>query len=92
MSPRRTSVALWASISVFSLLVVSWFVLNHYRVLYYNDSIEGPSPQTSPYWTIIHAQDNLLWAILIAALCVGGLMLVRVAQRIASAMGKKRMR
>jgi hypothetical protein len=62
MSLRKTSVAFWASISVFGLLVASWFVLNHYRVLYYNDSIEGPSPQTSPYWTIIHVQDLLLVA------------------------------
>ena len=92
MSPRRISVALWSSIAVFGLLVASWFVLNHYRVLYYNDSIEGPSPQTSPYWTIIRAQDLLLWPILIAALCAAAFVLSKVAQWIGRTITKQRTR
>jgi hypothetical protein len=91
MSMRRISVALWSSVVVFGLLTASWFVLNHYRVLYYNDSIEGPSPQTSPYWTIIHAQDLLLWPILIAALCAVGLTLFKVAKWIGRTVAKQRM-
>ena len=27
----------------------TWLTLNDFRVQYYNDSVEGPSPQTSPY-------------------------------------------
>jgi hypothetical protein len=80
MSVRRTSIALYASVSLLGILVVSWFVLNHYRVLYYNDAIEGPSPQTSPYWTIIHVQDLLLWPIFVTWLCVTGLILIMIAR------------
>ena len=80
LSLQKTSVALWASILVFCLLVAIWFVPNHYRVVYYNDAFEWPSPHTSPYWTIIHVQDRLLWAIRVVAFCSAGLMLFRIAQ------------
>ena len=54
----------------------TWLTLNYFRVQYYNDSVEGPSPQTSPYWTIIRAQNILHWPIVFAALCVAALLLV----------------
>ena len=41
------------------MFVGACFTLNYFRVQYYNDSIEGPSPETSLYWTIIHTQDLL---------------------------------
>ena len=63
-----------------------WATLNYFRVQYYNDSIEGPSPQTSPYWTIIRAQDILQWPIIIAALCVAVLVLFIVAHYIRQAL------
>lgn len=79
MLQRKISIALGASVAALVTLVGAWFTLNYYRVQYYNDSIEGPSPQTSPYWTIIRAQDILQWPIIVAALCVAALVLFIVA-------------
>jgi hypothetical protein len=77
---------------VLCLLVASWFVLNHFRVLYYDDSIEGPWPQTSPYCTIIQVQDLPLWPIRVAAFCIAGLTLSKVAQCIRGMLANQRMR
>jgi hypothetical protein len=92
MSLRRTSLALYASISMLGILLVSWFVLNHYRVLYYNDAIEGPSPQSSPYWTIIHVQDLMLWPILVMWLWVTGLILFKIARWVERLLATRRPR
>ena len=89
MRPQRTTLALWFGIVLFALLVASWFVLNHYRVLYYNDAIEGSSTQTAAYWTIIHIQDLLFWPILIAASCVVCLALLNLAQWIVRAITER---
>jgi len=70
MLRRRISIALGASVATFVILVGGWFTLNYFRVKYYNRSIEGPSPQTSPYRTIISTQEILHWPIVVAALCV----------------------
>ena len=79
MLQRKISIAFGASVVALVVLTATWFTLNYFRVQYYNDSIEGPSPQTSPYWTIIRAQDILHWPIVFAALCVVALLLVIVA-------------
>lgn len=85
MLQRKLSIALGASVAAFVILVGTWFTLNYFRVQYYNDSIEGPSPQTSPYWTIIRAQDILYWPIVVAALCVVVLVLFIVAHYVRQA-------
>jgi hypothetical protein len=79
MLQRKISIAFGSSVVALVVLTATWFTLNYFRVQYYNDSIEGPSPQTSPYWTIIRAQDILHWPIVFAALCVVVLLLVIVA-------------
>lgn len=85
MLQRRISIALGASAAALTIFTGTWFTLNYFRVQYYNDSIEGPSPQNSPYWTIIRAQDILQWPIAFAALCVVGLVLFVVAHYIREA-------
>lgn len=85
MLRRKLSIALGASAVVLATFIGAWFTLNHFRVQYYNDSIEGPSPQTSPYWTIIHVQDILHWPIVVAASCVAALLLLKIAHRIGGA-------
>jgi hypothetical protein len=85
MLQRKISIAFVASVVSLVVLAATWFTLNYFRVQYYNDSIEGPSPQTSPYWTIIRAQDILHWPIVFAALCVVALLLVIVAHYLAQA-------
>lgn len=90
MPQQRTSIALRVSIFVLGVLVGGWFVLNHYRVQYYNDSIEGPAPQMSPYWNIVHVQNLLLWPILIVTLCVVALTLFKLAQWIARLIANRR--
>lgn len=89
MLQRKISIALGASVAVLLILVGTWFTLNYFRVQYYNDSIEGPSPQTSPYWTIIRAQDVLQWPIIIAALCVAALVLFIVAHYVRQAISAR---
>ena len=85
MLQRKISIALGASVAAFVILVGTWFTLNYFRVQYYNDSIEGPSPQTSPYWTIIRVQDILLWPMAVTALCVVVLVLFIVAHYVRQA-------
>jgi hypothetical protein len=85
MLRRKISIAFCASVVALLVLTATWFTLNYFRVQYYNDSIEGPSPQTSPYWTIIRAQDILHWPIVFAALCVVALLAVIVAQYVGHA-------
>jgi len=75
MLQRRISIAFGVSVVTLLVLTGTWFTLNYFRVQYYNDAMEGPSPQTSPYWTIIRAQDILQWPIAFAALCVVALLL-----------------
>jgi len=82
MLRRKISIAFGASVVALVVLTATWFTLNYFRVQYYNDSIEGPSPQTSPYWTIIRAQDILLWPIAFAALCVVALVIFIVTHYI----------
>jgi hypothetical protein len=79
MLQRKISIAFGASVVALVVLTATWFTLNYFRVQYYNDSIEGPSPQISPYWTIIRVQDILHWPIVFAALCVVVLLFVIVA-------------
>jgi hypothetical protein len=74
MLQRRISIAFGASVVALIGLTGTWFTLNYFRVQYYNDAMEGPSPQTSPYWTIIRAQDILQWPIVFAALCAAALL------------------
>jgi hypothetical protein len=76
---RKISIAFGASVVALVVLTATWFTPNYFRVQYYNASIEGPSPQTSPYWTIIRAQDILHWPIVFATLCVAALLSVIVA-------------
>jgi hypothetical protein len=78
MLQRKISIAFSASVAALVVLTATWFTLNYFRVQYYN-SIEGSSPQTSPYWTIIRAQDILHWPIVFAALCVVALLLLIIA-------------
>jgi len=85
MFQRRVSIALGASVATLVILVGAWFSLNYFRVQYYNDSIEGPSPQTSPYWTIIRAQDVLHWPIVVTASCAAALVLFIVAHYVRQA-------
>jgi hypothetical protein len=82
---RKLSIALGASVVTFAIFAGTWLTLNHFRFQYYNDSIEGPSPQTSPYWTIIRAQDILHWPIVVTALCAAVLLLFKIAQSVGRA-------
>jgi hypothetical protein len=70
MLQRKLSIAFTASVVALIILTGSWFTLNYFRVQYYNDAMEGPSAQASPYWKVIRAQDALHWPIVFAALCV----------------------
>jgi hypothetical protein len=83
MKLRKRLVALLILSSAFVLFSGTWFILNHYRVEYYNSSIEGPSPQTSPYWTIIRVQDILKWPIFVTAVCVAVVLLFELAHLLA---------
>jgi hypothetical protein len=82
MLQRRISTAFGVSVVALIILTGTWFTLNYFRVQYYNDAMEGPSPQTSPYWTIIRAQGILQWPIIFAALCVAAMLLFIVAHYI----------
>lgn len=75
MLQRKISIAFGVSVVVLIFLTGIWFTLNYFRVQCYNDAMEGPSAQSSPYWTIIHVQDILHWPIVFAALCVVTLLL-----------------
>lgn len=75
MLQRKVSIALGVSVAALVILVGAWLTLNYFRVQYYNDSIEGPSPEISPYWTIIHAQNFLRWPIVVAGCCLVALVL-----------------
>jgi hypothetical protein len=66
----------------------TWFVLNHFRVQYYDSAAEGPSADTSPYWTIVAIQDFLTWPIRAAAICVGALIVWKVVLFAASSVSK----
>jgi hypothetical protein len=85
MKLRKRLVALLILSSAFVLFSSTWFILNHYRVEYYNSSLEGPSPQTSPYWTIIRVQDILVWPIFVTAFCVAVGFLIELAHLLALA-------
>jgi hypothetical protein len=85
MLQRKISIAFGASLVALVVLTATWFTLNYFRVQYYNDSIEGPSPQTSPYWAIIRTQDILHWPIVLSAFCVVALLLVIAARYIGQA-------
>ena len=69
MSPRKQLAALWITSTAAFVTVVAWFVLNHFRVQLYNSAMEGPSAETSPYWTIIRIQDVLQWPMLVFTVC-----------------------
>ncbi len=66
MRRRFSFVALVISGTCFIVTAGSWWALNHFRREFYNSSIEGPSPATSPYWAIIRAQDLLIWPIFLS--------------------------
>ena len=82
MLQRRISIAFGVSVVTLLVLTGTWFTLNYFRVQYYNDAMDGPSPRASPYWTIIRAQDILQWPIVFAALCVVALLLFIAAHYI----------
>jgi len=79
MVQRRISIALATCVATLAVLVGTWFILNYFRVQYYNDAMEGASAQSSPYWKIIRAQDILLWPLGISAVCVVALVVFIVA-------------
>ena len=69
------------SVVVCAALVIAWLVLNHFRVEFYNSAIEGPSPEKSPFWTIIRIQEILEWPIFTTAILAGILILFEVARK-----------
>jgi hypothetical protein len=83
MKRRKTITALWVTIIGFVALVVTWFALNHFRVQFYNSAMEGPSAETSPYWTIIRIQAILEWLMLVLTLVAALLILIELARKIA---------
>jgi hypothetical protein len=83
MKRRKTITAFWVTVTSFVALVVTWFILNHFRAQFYNSAIEGPSAETSPYWTIIRIQAILEWPILALSLVAALLILIELARKIA---------
>jgi hypothetical protein len=51
---------------ILAILIIVWFVLNHYRVFYYNDAY-GNWNRASLYWKVIKSQYLLQWPILTMA-------------------------
>jgi len=90
MLQRRISIALGASVVAFVFLVGAWFTLNYFRVKYYNDAMDGPSPQGSPYSTIIRVHELLHWPIAVACLCVVALLLMVAAHYVVQAIRQTR--
>jgi hypothetical protein len=86
---RKRFVVLLVLGSAFVLFSSTWFILNHYRVEYYNSSIEGPSPETSPYWTIVRVQNILRWPIFVTAFCVAVVFLFELAHLLAWAVSSR---
>jgi hypothetical protein len=86
---RKRPIALSISVVAFVVLAGIWLTLNHFRVLYYNSGVEGPSSQTSPYLTIVRIQEILHWPIVLAALCVAVLLLFELARHIALAVSNR---
>ena len=76
---RKLRVALLAASFISLALAIAWFVLNHFRVQFYNSAMEGQSPESSPYWTIIRVQSVLEWPIFFFALCAALLILCELA-------------
>lgn len=58
---RRLLVKSYIAIAAsFVLAVGAWWVLNKFRVHYYNDAYDGPGRgEASPYWAIVNAQEVL---------------------------------
>jgi energy-coupling factor transporter transmembrane protein EcfT len=67
-------------------LIVTWFVLNHYRALYYNDYIED-GPRALAYTSVVHAQNILQWPILTLAIILLPAIVCRIIQVILTDVG-----
>ncbi len=80
---KASSIALVASLAVFVAAGGAWVTLNHYRVQFYDSSVEGPDLDQSPYWVIVAMQEALTWPIRIAAVLTGLLMLVKAVTIVA---------
>jgi hypothetical protein len=88
MKMRKTTAALICAVFGFFAVVAAWFVLNHFRTQFYNSAMEGPSPEKSPYWTIIRAQEVLEWPIFVLAGLAGILILLEISRKIVSVFGR----
>ena len=65
MLNRKTLIKSYAVVATAWLAAVgAWLVLNHFRVEFYNDAMEG-AREASPYWPIVRTQDILVWLILV---------------------------
>jgi hypothetical protein len=82
VSLRKQLAALWITSAAALASVTAWFVLNHFRVRFYNSAMEGPSPETSPYWAIVRVQDVLRWPILFFAIFTAVLIVCEFARLI----------
>ncbi len=78
--------ALGLTAIAFIVFVVAWFVLNHFRVVYYDSAMEAATSETSPYWKIIRIQGLLEWPIWTLACLVGLLAVIEMAARIAQSL------
>ena len=84
MALRKQPLALWIACTATLGSVTTWFVLNHFRVQFYNSAMEGPGSETSPYWTIIRIQDVLQYLIYFLAACTAVLILIEFIRFITS--------
>jgi hypothetical protein len=89
MRRRVRFAALTISTASFVMLAGAWFALNHFRVVYYNSGMEGPSAATSPYWTIIRQQDLLRWPIIFLFVLAALMLLIEFARYIAATISKR---
>ena len=70
-----------AAVLLTSLCII-WFVLNQFRVRYYEDAVEGRPD--SPYWPVIQAQDVLQWPIKVLFVLLFGVAIYEVIRGVSS--------
>jgi len=83
MQRRKITTALWFTVIGLITLVATWFLLNHFRVQFYDYAMESATSERSPYWAIIRAQAILEWPIWGLAFLSGFLVLIELARKVA---------
>jgi hypothetical protein len=88
MKMRKKAAAMLMSWAVTVGLIAYWFVLNQYRVKFYESSVKSSTTENSPFWKIVEIQEVVGWLILVFAILSIGLAILGVV-RVVSARDRK---